>query len=119
MRSKRKVMAHAKICNATYELQRGRKGEARGDNANTTRQRLEEIEVKGAHTLTSNFFLAPYYETALTGKGIGFTTAAREQVCSHISATAVSTKEVRLDGSSHFRNKCQRRGIPCAEILLG
>lgn len=48
-----------------------------------------------------------------------FTTAAREQVCSHISAVAVRAKQVRLDGSSHFKNKCQERGITCAEILLG
>lgn len=48
-----------------------------------------------------------------------FTAAVREQVCSHISAVAVRTKQVRLDGSSLFKNKCQERGITCAEILLG
>ena len=85
-------MAHARTCNAAYELQQERESEARGDNANTKRQRLEEIEEKGADTLTSNSLLASSYEPALTGKGMIFTAAAREQLCSHASAIAVSAK---------------------------
>lgn len=37
-------MAHARTCNAAHELQQEKESEARGDNANVTRQRLEEIE---------------------------------------------------------------------------
>lgn len=57
----------------------GERSEARGDNTNMKRQSLEEIEEKGADTLTSDSLLASSYEPVLTGEGMIFTAAERER----------------------------------------
>lgn len=67
-RSKRTAMAHGRTCNAADELQQERESEARGDNANIKRQRLEEIEEKGVDILTSNSLLASLRELHLQEK---------------------------------------------------